>query len=490
MKPRHHLLAFALLVSATAALAQGSLTPPPGAPAPSMKTLDQLEPRIPLQAGAPGVSIDANGTITISRPGSYYLTGDLTVAEGDGIQIDQTGDVSIDLNGFTISSTAAGPVLDRAAIRIIPGANYPAPTSNLSICNGHIRGTAQNEGDTFSGGSFLNGIYCATYSVSSSRVADITVSGMAMDGLHLEGYSNLISNCNVSICGGTGITANIASDCSAIGCYGNGIVASQVTNCFAESNHGQGIQGQQVANSYGYSMDDTGIQATNAQNSYGYSTNGQGLRATVATNCYGHSATREGIYATISTGCQGVSSSGTGLCAEKTADNCYGETASGRYGLCAYKGATNCSGYNNVSSSTTAYGLYTGGSATGCGGYTRTGLAGLSAEVVNNCQGSTTAATAGIQGSVVTNSLGQNDSTAANTYGIDAKISASFSTGTGIVGIRAIRSANYCHGTTTATNSPFLAILTGQTTPIVISGTAIGCTSTGTITATNKYLMP
>ena len=36
----------------------------------------------------------------------------------------------------------------------------------------------------------------------------------------------------------------------------------------------------------------------------------------------------------------------------------------------------------------------------------------------------------------------------------------------------------------------FLAILTGQTTPIVISGTAIGCTSTGTITATNKYLMP
>jgi hypothetical protein len=43
--------------------AQGSLTPP-GAPAPAMKTLAQIEPRTPI----------ASAPFTISAPGSYYLT--------------------------------------------------------------------------------------------------------------------------------------------------------------------------------------------------------------------------------------------------------------------------------------------------------------------------------------------------------------------------------------------------------------------------------
>src|SRR5215831_14797408 len=75
--------------------AQGSLTPP-GAPAPGMKTLTQLEPRTPI----------ASAPFTISAPGSYYLTTNVSVSAGDAITI-ATNNVTLDLRGFTISSTAA-----------------------------------------------------------------------------------------------------------------------------------------------------------------------------------------------------------------------------------------------------------------------------------------------------------------------------------------------------------------------------------------------
>ena len=79
-------------------LAQGPLTPP-GAPAPTMKTLDQIEPRIAINAtNTPG---DASSLFRIAQPGSYYLTGNITgVAGKDGIEI-ASSNVTIDLMGFT-----------------------------------------------------------------------------------------------------------------------------------------------------------------------------------------------------------------------------------------------------------------------------------------------------------------------------------------------------------------------------------------------------
>jgi hypothetical protein len=68
----------------------------------------------------------------ISAPGSYRLTGDLVVPAGlDGIRID-VSDVTLDLNGFTISSQGTGGL----AVHGITGATL----TNVEIRNGTIRG--------------------------------------------------------------------------------------------------------------------------------------------------------------------------------------------------------------------------------------------------------------------------------------------------------------------------------------------------------------
>src|SRR3954468_16071338 len=91
-----------LVVFTGSVLAQGPLAPPAGTPAPTKKTLQQVEPRtdINLLAG------DATAVAIITGPGSYYLTADLAgVAGKDTIRVTGGGRVTIDLNGFALTST-------------------------------------------------------------------------------------------------------------------------------------------------------------------------------------------------------------------------------------------------------------------------------------------------------------------------------------------------------------------------------------------------
>lgn len=80
-------------------LAQGSLTPP-GSPAPTMKTLQQVEPRIDV--ATLDNTGDTNSVYVINQPGSYYLSANLNAPGGKtGIHI-MTFDVTLDLRGFAI----------------------------------------------------------------------------------------------------------------------------------------------------------------------------------------------------------------------------------------------------------------------------------------------------------------------------------------------------------------------------------------------------
>lgn len=402
------LLNVVLFASATSAFAQGSLTPP-GAPAPTMKSLEQIEARTPISA-AP---------FTISTPGSYYLTGNVTVTSGDALTIAASG-VTLDLNGYTVSSTAAsaggGGIQINSALR------------NLTIKNGFIESGVTNNGSgTYSGSGFTFGITYSGNAPVNVLVSRMSVAGVRNDGINLaRGNSTVVEACSVRTAGGVGISASVikgsaAADCGSHAIYGEevtdsrgesayigyGILASTANNCYGISSSGlnHGLGGGTANNCYGQSSVSFGLFVTVANNCYGQSSSGAyglyavtannchgvnstgiGLSAYTASNCYGVSSGGQGILATNAQGCYGISSTSEGVLAT-SASNCFGESTFNR-GVSAEM-ATSCWGRCLSGGS---YGVIVTHMANACYGYSKSGI-GVAAYIAIGCRGETSSGT-------------------------------------------------------------------------------------------------
>ena len=83
-----------------------------------MKTLAQIEPRIPI----------SSAPFTISSSGSYYLTMNLTTTESNAIVIAANGKTP-DLGGWTISSTVANVTF---AVAVMTATPTPGETDVVS----------------------------------------------------------------------------------------------------------------------------------------------------------------------------------------------------------------------------------------------------------------------------------------------------------------------------------------------------------------------
>ena len=312
-----HLLLFATLALPALAFAQGALTPP-GAPAPTMKSLDQIEARTPI--GAVGGS---TATIAITQPGSYVLLGNVTVTGGNAITI-SADNVTLDLNGFTLSSTAKPT--SGAGIRTF------GTCRGIAIRNGHISGSilVDESNGSMIGGGFERGIFSGDFLINS-LVTDLTIDGVSNDGIYLDA-SSAIDRCTVINCGGTGIRGQVVSNCTATACGTTGILATTISN------------------SQGFAVKTSGIEATTATNCVGAITgltSGVGLKAGSAANCTGTGTNGTGLLAGTATDCTGTSNSGFGLQAD-TATGCHGATLGGQRGLYIIGTATNCRGKNSA----------------------------------------------------------------------------------------------------------------------------------------------
>ena len=323
------------------ALAQGPLTPP-GAPAPTMKTLEQVEPRIAVQT----LAGDAFTLHRIIQPGSYYLTANIFGVSGKSGIVVAAENVTIDLNGFSLIGTAG----------TLTGIFADFSRTNITVRNGTVRNWANN-------GIALNDdhqVRVERVTASNNGGGGIMVGDNALveactaldnvgDGIEVAARS-VVRNCTAS---GNDGTAGIrtGAGCQVSGCTSSsndnadGIsvgFASLVIGCVADSNANNGI------------VQSAGTQVTIKDCSASNNT-GAGISAGISSIVSGCTVVGNltGIIATDNStviGCQARNNSGQGIVADGSIVNC-SAVRNGSDGIRTFGGAAtvvaNCTASRN-----------------------------------------------------------------------------------------------------------------------------------------------
>jgi hypothetical protein len=201
---------WSLLLSA---FGQGSLTPP-GFPAPTMKSLDQIEARTPI----------SSAPFLINQPGSYYLTTNMSVGAGAVISI-ATNDVVLDLNGFYVKGGS--------------GIFVSASVTNLTVRRGCVRNTnTGGHGIGFAG-------------IPNCRVEDVTIIGCGGNAIEV-GDNAVVRRCIIDGNNGFGVVATpisganaVVEDCvirsNTFGGISLSTAPAVVQNCVVQGNGTNGI---------------------------------------------------------------------------------------------------------------------------------------------------------------------------------------------------------------------------------------------------------
>ncbi len=234
------------------ALARGVLGGPLDPPAPPGPTQPQVEPRSPI----PPVGWNGTFPITISQPGSYYLTGDITGVDGQGGIAVSANDVTLDLNGFTLAGVPGS------------GSGIFSEGWNTTVLNGSIIGWGYRGLWATTGAN----AHAARLQVRSNGDSGIVFSG---------GQGSIVEDCTASNNGWYGI------DVSGNGIVRNNVVAANGQSGISAYGMGLTVEGNSAtSNTYDgiYAENVTAVRANSVANNGGIGIEVWGAGVTIEDN--------------------------------------------------------------------------------------------------------------------------------------------------------------------------------------------------------------
>lgn len=214
----------------------GPVNPPAGSVQGTMKTLQEVEPRVALSAvNTPG---DTASVFIITQPGSYYLTGDVKPTGGkNGIMVN-ADNVTIDLRGFAVDGSS-----DTTGFRA--GITNSGNRRNLRVFNGTIKSfrgygmIGRFDNSSFEDMAFIDswGGQLEIQQSSGCTVRNVRTRATSGEtGIQL-GANSTVEHCTVEG-GGVGITiqTGVVRGCSVMNPGGVGIFCASglVVDCAVE----------------------------------------------------------------------------------------------------------------------------------------------------------------------------------------------------------------------------------------------------------------